>query len=144
MKREKNRKMKTKQQIQDEIKKLEEELKKLEQEDKCEIVYTPIKELGIEISQQVYNNKTYPEILELVKESQIADHNLLFKLRSMTNKYPQFKNFWVFCPNTDKLSKDNNFVAWFDASSDWADFGCYWNPASRSDSLGVFLWRKLK
>lgn len=107
------------------------------------IIYTKIPELGIEVSQQIYNDKTYADILKIVKEEQIVDSNTLFKLRKLTDKYPQFKNFWVFVPNPDKVSKDNNFVAVFGADSNWAILDCYWNPTDTDTGLGVFLWRKI-
>jgi len=140
-----------KQKIKNKIEKLNKQLQEIEEKErlkkeknKDKPVYTKIPELGIEISQQIYNNKTYSEILKLVKESQIADHNLLFKLRELTEKYPQFEAFWVFVPNPDKISKEKGAVARFNAYSDGADLYCDRNPSNRNSSLGVFLWRKIK
>jgi hypothetical protein len=95
---------------------------------------------GWEIStKQQYNGKTYAEILELVKVENIADYQLLQELR---NKGLTFlKDFWVFVPNPDKISKDK-YVARFDANSNWADLYCDRLPTGRSDSLGVFVVRK--
>jgi len=96
---------------------------------------------GWEITtKQQFNNKTYPEILEIVKESEIADYNLLQKLRNKGLKF--LKDFWVFVPNQDKISKENEYVAWFDALSVRAFLGCGRLPGYRYDSLGVFLIRK--
>jgi hypothetical protein len=137
--------MTTIKQYKEEIVNIENIIKRLEeQENQDKIIYTKIPELGIEISQQVYNNKTYAEILEIVKEEQIVTHDMLFKLRSLTDKYPQFKDFWVFCPNPDKVSKNNNYVAGFIAGSGWAWLGCSRFPTGVGSSLGVFLYRKLR
>ena len=96
---------------------------------------------GWEIStKQQYNNKTYAEILELVKEENIANYSLLQELR---NKGLNFlKEFWVFVPNPDKISKDNKYVAWFNAASGWAGLNCYGGPTDTGPSLGVFVVRK--
>jgi hypothetical protein len=130
--------------LDNQIRQLEKKEKLRLEKNKDKPIYTKILELGIEISQQIYNGKTYAEILKLVKEEQIANHEILFKLRSLTKKYPQFKDFWVYIQNPDKISKDNGHVARFDACSDWASLSCDWLPDDVSPSLGVFLWRKLK
>jgi hypothetical protein len=114
------------------------------EKNKDKIIYTKIPELNIEISQQVYNNKTYPEILELVDESKIVTHDMLFKLRSLTDKYPQFKEFYVFVPNPDLISKNRGYVSRFNAGSDWANLNCYRGPTYRDGVLGVILCRDLK
>jgi hypothetical protein len=125
------------------IKDLEEAEKIKLEENKDKIVWTKIPELKIEISQQIYNNKTYAEILNRVNEKDIATHDILFKLRKLTDKYSQFKDFWVFVPNPDKISKDNNYVAGFGANSDGAYLNCYRDPTYRYAGLGVFVVRKI-
>ena len=130
--------------IDKQIKELEEP-ERLEQErNKDKPVYIKVPELGIEISQQIYNGKNYAEILKLVKEKQIATHKILFKLRGLTKKYPQFKDFWVFVPNPDKLSKDNGFGARLSADSGRTGLYCGWDPTGSDASLGVFLWRRIR
>jgi hypothetical protein len=144
--------MKSKEQIKSEIAKLQESLNKIEEQEKIELdrnkykpIYTKIPELNIKISQQIYNGKTYSEILKLVKEEQIATYEILQKCRNLDlNKYPQFKDFLAFVPNPDKISKDNNYVTSFDANSNWADLYCSWDPNCGSPSLGVILFRSLK
>lgn len=130
---------------------LKEQLQELENQERLELeknkdkpIYTKIPELGIEISQQMFNGKTYAEILKLVNEEQIATYDILFKLRSLTEKYPQFKEFWVFVPNPDKISKDNNCVAGFFANSVGAVLDCDWVASGTGPALGVFLVRKLR
>ncbi len=97
---------------------------------------------GWEISEQIHNDKTYIQIQKLLKKGeQIADYSLLQELRNkkIDNR---FKNFWVFVPNPDKISKNNNYFARFGADSDRADLGCDGSPSGRNSSLGVFLIRK--
>lgn len=102
-----------------------------------------IPEKGIEItSKQHFNGKTYAEILEEVEEEQIATYELLQELRN--KGYEFLKDFWVFVPNPDKISKENNYVAWFVAVSDRAGLDCDRDPSYSSSSLGVFLIRKIK
>ena len=95
-----------------------------------------------EISKQVYNEKTYAEILTLLRKGErIADYPLLQELRN-SGKYEFLKDFWVFVPNPDKISLDNKYVAGFGAGSVRADFGCGRGPGSRDAGLGVFVVRR--
>ena len=125
------------------INKKKEELKKMEEKFKQQNEVGDWYEYkkGWEIStKQQYNGKTYSQILKLVKEENIADYPLLQELR---NKGLNFlKEFWVFVPNPDKISKDNKYVAGFLANSDRAYFGCDWVPTGTGPSLGVFVIRK--
>lgn len=99
---------------------------------------------GYEITtNQQFNNKTYGEILKLVNEKEIADYPLLQELRN-SEKYKFLKDFWVFVPNLDKISKKNNYVARFVAFSDRAYFDCGRRPYNSAPSLGVFLIRRRK
>lgn len=103
-----------------------------------------IKDKGIEITnEQQFNGLVYPEILTKVKESEIADYPLLQELRN-TGKYNFLKDFWVFVPNPDKISKKNNYIARFSADSVRAGLSCSRIPDYSSSSLGVFLIRKIK
>ena len=96
---------------------------------------------GWEIStKQQYNNKTYAEILKLVKEENIADYPLLQELRNKSLNF--LEEFWVFVPNPDKISKDNKYVARFFARSDSAGLICDGVPTNTNPSLGVFIIRK--
>ena len=107
------------------------------------INWIKIPENGIEItSTQQFNGKTYAEILKEVKEEEIADYPLLQELRN-SGKYEFLKEFWVFVPNPDRISKNNGFLARFDAFSGWAVLICYRDPTNSNPSLGVFLVRKL-
>jgi len=66
-----------------------------------------IPEEGIEITDsQQYNGLTYSEILKKVKEEEIANYELLRKLRS-TKKYKFLEDFLVFVPNPDENLKKN-------------------------------------
>ena len=94
-------------------------------------------------TKQQFNGKTYAEILKEVKEEEIADYPLLQKLRN-SGKFEFLKEFWVFVPNPDEISKKNSFVARFVADSDWASLNCYRLPVNSNPSLGVFLIRKVK
>jgi len=106
--------------------------------------YIKIKELGIEITpEQQFNGLTYKEILKKVKESEIATYEILQKIRNL-GKYEFTKDFWVFVPNPDKISKDNGYVARFVANSSRAILDCEWGPEIAVASLGVFLYRKCK
>ena len=132
-----------------ELKKQREELdkniKELEEKDD----WLEVPEEGIKIkTKQSFNNKTYAEILEEVKESEIAGYPLLQKLRNrFFDGEKQFKfleDFWVLVPNLDKISKKNNYVARFDADSGYAALGCGWDPSYRYSDLGVFLIKPLE
>jgi len=125
------------------------EKKKLEIEKKIELLKEKQTSLnwyeykkGWEIyTKQCYNGLTYAQILNKVKEENIADYPLLQELR---NKGLNFlKEFWVFVPNPDKISK-KKFVARFIADSDWANLDCDWYPTDTDPSLGVFLIRRKK
>ena len=95
-----------------------------------------------EISKQVYNEKTYAEILTLLRKGErIADYPLLQELRN-SGKYEFLKDFWVFVPNPDKISLDNKYVAGFSAGSGGADFDCDRYPDGRIAGLGVFVVRR--
>ena len=95
-----------------------------------------------EISKQVYNEKTYAEILTLLRKGErIADYPLLQELRN-SGKYEFLKDFWVFVPNPDKISLDNKYVAGFSAGSGGAGFSCDRDPDSRDAGLGVFVVRR--
>ena len=124
------------------INKKKEELKQMEEKFKQQNEFGDWYEYkkGWEIStKQQYNGKTYSEILKLVREENIADYPLLQKLR---NKGLNFlKDFWVFVPNPDKISKEK-FVARFGANSGGAGLGCGGNPTDAYPSLGVFVVRK--
>ena len=97
-----------------------------------------------EISEQTHNNKTYSEILKLLKEDErIADYPLLQKLRN-ENIDKRFENFWVFVSNPDVKSKSYNYIAWLGAISDGAGLNCYRDASFTDSSLGVFLVRKIK
>ena len=98
---------------------------------------------GLEINtKQQFNGKTYNECCELAKKNNwtIADYLLVQKLRNEGHKF--LKDFWVFVPQPDKISKNNNYVAGFNANSDWAFLYCDWVPTSSNASLGVFVCRK--
>lgn len=97
---------------------------------------------GLEISKQVHNGKTYAEIKELLnKREKVADYALLQKLRNK-NMDERFKDFWVFVPNPDKITENNNYIARFSASSDRAFLDCDRSPSISYASLGVFIVRK--
>ena len=109
---------------------------------KIKIEWVKIPEKNIEITkEQQYNGLTYLEILKKVKESEIADYNLLRELRN--KGYEFLKSFWVFVPNPDKISKEKGDVASFFVDS-WADLLCFRSPSDSDGSLGVFLVRSLK
>ena len=99
--------------------------------------------------QQECNGLTYAEIVKKVGEKNIADYELLQKLRNIGfksnwKKYPQLKDFWVFVPNPDKVSKSGGCVARFLADSVWAYLNCYGDPQVAGGSLGVFLIKEKK
>lgn len=120
--------------------KLKEKLKKEEEKN----IWIKIPEKNIEITtKQQFNGKSYPEILKLVKEEEIADYLLLQELRN-TGKYEFLKDFWVFVTNPDKISNKNKYIARFDANSDLANLYCLRDADNSYPSLGVFLVRKLK
>ena len=107
-------------------------------------IWIKIPELKIEITnKQMFNGKTYPEILKEVKEEEIASYELMQKLRN-SGKYDFLKEFWVFVPNPDLISKKNNYIARFGAFSGSADLFCNWDASYSAPSLGVFLVRELK
>ena len=142
-------KNKTSTQIQEEINNLQDQLKQVkdkekaeEQKNKNKPVFTYIKELDLEISQLVYKDMTYAQILKLVDEKDIATHNDLFALRSLVDKYPQFKDFWAFVPNPDAVAKKNGYVAWFDAYSGWVGLYTSYYSGDSGSSLGVFVVKR--
>jgi hypothetical protein len=99
---------------------------------------------GYELAtKQQFNGNTYAEILKKVKEEEIADYPLLQELRN-SGKFEFLKEFWVFVPNLDNISKKNNYVARFVADSDGALLSCDGLPDYSIPSLGVFLIRKFK
>jgi len=129
------------------------ETQKKEQQAKKEIEeveYIDIPELGISISNKlVYLNKTYSEILKLVKEENIADYPLLQKLRnegkeSNWKKYSFLKEFYAYVPNPDLVSKLNGYVAVFYAYSYWSDLYCDGGSGCRNSDRGVFLIKKME
>lgn len=135
------------------LKKQKEEIaKQIEELEKKEpnICWMKVPELGIEITkEQKINNKTYGEILKEVKEEEIADYDTLKKLRNISfesnwEKYPFMKDFWVFVPNPDKASKNNNSVASLDADSGRVSLNCDGYPSGKDSSLGVFLIKKME
>jgi len=140
--------MKTIEQINKEIEALEKEKQELIKESKSEkIVWFNIPEKNIQITKQVYNNKTYEEILYFLNDGEeVADHNLLQELRN-DDKYRELlglDDFLVFVPNPDKLMRNKGYVAGFGSDSDGAWIVYDGDPSDRSASLGVFLVRKLK
>ena len=64
---------------------------------------------GIKITNKLqFTEKKYKQILEEVKESEIADYQLLQELRnegfkSNWKKYGFLKNTWAFVPNPDEV-----------------------------------------
>ena len=136
--------------IQDKIETMEKRLTELKEELKEELKQETNKTEWIDIGNgkqisttQLYNEKTYAEIKGLLKENEeIADYPLLQKLRN-SGKFEFLKSFWVFVPNPDLISEKNGYIAWFDASSGWADFDCY-RAVGSDPSLGVFLIRRKK
>jgi hypothetical protein len=95
-------------------------------------------------TEQLHNNKTYAEITSLLKDNeQIADYPLLHKLRN-SGEFDFLKDFLVFVPNPDKISKKNNYVARFDANSYRANLYCDRSPTYSYPSLGVFIVRRVK
>lgn len=130
--------------IKQKIEKLQSQLKVIDDKEKTQITeWTSISKTE-EISKQIYNNKTYAEILPLLKKGErIADYPLLQKLRN-SGKYEFLKDFWVFVPNPDKISLENKYVARFSASSGRASLSCSGDPGSRNSGLGVFVVRKKK
>lgn len=138
--------MLNKKQIQEKIEKLQSQLKvieakELEKENKVDWVSIDKFKKGYEITnKQQFNNQTYEEILKQVKEEQIADYPLLQELRN-SGEFNFLKDFWVFVPNPDIISK-KSYVVWLDAGSGGAFLGCGGNPTYRYSSLGVFLVRR--
>ena len=98
---------------------------------------------NFEISTEVlYKNKTYSAIKKLLKkDEEIASYPLIQMLRN-EKAHKCFEDFSVFVPNPDKISEENDYVAWFGAGSDWAVLDCDWDPTSRDASLGVFVIRR--
>lgn len=128
-----------------ELKDLRSELRELENEDS----WLEIPEKGIKITTKLqFTNKTYPEILEEVDESEIADYDLLQELRnkgfnSKWKEYAFLKKFWAFVPNPDEVSKSNGYVARFCAYSDGAGLDCFEDSGGSNSALGVFLVKKI-
>ena len=96
-------------------------------------------------AKQMHNGKTYQECLDLLKENEtIADYPLLQKLRNSNKFGKYFKNFWVFVPHPDKITKSNNYIARFDANSVRSYLVCSRGPTDTVSSLGVFIVRQIK
>lgn len=97
----------------------------------------------ISVKQQ-FNGKTYAEIKRALKKGEeIADYPLLQKLRN-SGKFKFLKEFWVFVPNPDKISENDECVARFAAGSGWACLDCSRDASCSYSSLGVFIVRNLK
>ena len=124
------------------LKQLKEQLKK--ETDKTEWFYIP--ELKIEIQTKIHHkNKTYAECeKDLSKGESIPTYEQIQWLRN--SKYKDQLNLddtWEFVQNPDKISKENGFVARFNADSGGALLGCDRDPSVRDSSLGVRFVRKL-
>lgn len=138
--------MKTKQQLIKEKEKIEKQLKEIDNKE----LYIEVPELGIKITKtQQFNGKKYKQILEEVKEEKIATHNLLIDLRNIAfdsnfKKYSFMKKFWVFVPNPDKVTKEEERVARFGAYSYCLNLGTYRDSVYSGSDLGVFLIEKLE
>ena len=137
--------MKTLKQLEQEKAEIEKQIEKLKNQTEWVDIGN-----GMQItSKQQYNGLTYHEILEKVKESEIADYDLLKKLRregfkSGWKKYDFLKEFRIFVPNPDNIAKSNGYVARFVADSDRVVLDCYWYTDYHYDTVGVFLIRRKK
>lgn len=124
------------------------ELKAKKLQESQKLKWLDIPELKISILTKLqFKGKTYPQILNEVKEEQIADYPLLQELRnqgfkSNWKKYSFLKSFSAFVPNPDEVSKSNGYVARFSADSGYA----YWDFGEGSrysySCRGVFLIKK--
>ena len=141
--------MKTiKQQIEQKEKELEILKKKFQEEEnkvKTLIIQTPYGK--VEIEKKIHHfDKTYAECEKDCPEGwQIPTYEVLQFLRN--SKFIDELNLlttWEFVINPDEISKKNNYVAGFYASSDWAYLNCYREPVNSYSSLGVRYMRFLK
>ncbi len=126
-----------------ELKELKEQLKK--ETDKTGWLYIP--ELKIEVQTKIHHkDKTYAECeKDLSKGESIPTYEQIQWLRN--SKYRDQLNLldtWEFVQNPDKISKDNDYVARFDAGSDCANLGCDWDSSYANSGLGVRFAKKLK
>lgn len=138
--------------VQEQIDKKEKELKELKEKQRAESekdIWLEIPEKGIKITTKLqFTNKTYPDILKEVDESEIADYPLLQDLRnegynSNWEKYGFLKDTWAFVPNPDKVSKANGRVARFNMNSGDAYLDCWFISGNSGSALGVFLIKKI-
>lgn len=139
--------------LQKQIEKKEKELKELKGKLRLENeknIWLNIPEKGIKITNKLqFTGKTYEQILKEVKESEIADYQLLQELRnegfkSNWEKYGFLKDTWAFVPNPDEVSKSNGYVARFCVDSDYAYLDCDGYSDYSYSTLGVFLIKKIK
>lgn len=135
-------------QIEEKEKELKElKAQKLQEELKGKWLDIPEKGISI-LTELQYKGKTYPQILEEVNESEIADYALLQELRnegfkSKWKKYNFLKDFSAFVPNPDEVSKSNGYVARFGANSGYAYLDCGEGSSYSYSGRGVFLIKKI-
>jgi hypothetical protein len=131
---------------QKEVEKLNRDIAELKKDlskkaDKTEWVY--IKELGIEIQKAIHHKeKSYNELVEEFGKEYVEEHLPTYaQLQFLRNsKYCEelgLLGTWEFAKQEDKISKENNYVARFDAGSDGVGFNCYRYPYYSDASLGV-------
>lgn len=106
-----------------------------------------IKELNIEIETEIHEKgKTFAEAIKSCpKGFRIPTYAELQWLRN--SKYCKelgLLDTWEFVRQDDKISKKNNYVAWFNADSDGAYLSCDGDPGSSDSSFGVRFVRNLK
>ena len=134
--------------IQKQIEKKEKELKELKENLKKETDKTEwldIPELKIEVQTKIHHkDKTYAGCeKDLSKGESIPTYEQIQWLRN--SKYKNQLNLddtWEFVQNPDNISKENGYVAGFDADSDCAYLYCNGGSSDSYSVLGVRFVRK--
>lgn len=107
-----------------------------------------IPELKIEIQTKIYHkNKSYNDLVNEFGKEYLEEHLPTYaQLQWLRNsKYCNqlgLIDTWEFAKQEDEISKKNDYVAWFYAYSDGADFYCIGDPTLSNASLGVRFVRK--
>ncbi len=126
------------------LKQLKELLKK--ETDKTEWLY--ISELKIEIQTKIHHkDKSYDDLVKEYRKEYLEENlptyaQLQFLRNSKYKDQLNLGNTWEFVKQEDKISKENGYVAWFVADSDYAYLGCGRYSSGSDSDLGVRFVRK--
>lgn len=109
---------------------------------------TYIKELDITIEKAIHHKgKSYNDLVEEFGKEYLEEHVPTYsQLQYLRNKKEyiellELDNTWEFVKQEDLISKENGYVARFNADSDGADLDCNWGPPNWVSGLGVrFVW----